>query len=126
MTCRQWRELDLPMVWDLFDREDRQDPEDAVLRLDAYVPDGVYKVTDGHGPAVDGVTVRDGSFVAEPTADACYEATARGYSTKLARAAGGRPLNDAEIAHRVAIDHVYIERLRFSKTDGVFRLSTRA
>ena len=122
MTLREWEKLKLPMEWCIFRSFRDGNIDESLLDLRAGAPDGVYPVTDDHGPRVAGVTVEDGLFVPVPTALACYEASARGYVAKLQTALGNAPPTDADIRKRVHINHCCIEMLRFDTRAGIFHL----
>ena len=93
-TIGTWRERDLTMRWAIYDNETWQDyaagsydtREESIaayrniklnLKAPEGAPDGLYNVVNysvwGVGEA-SGAEIRDGYFVPEPTARACFEA----------------------------------------------------
>ena len=133
MTIGEWRELDLPMEWAIFDKEhelehDKKTPKFAPtkyhygqynkwflqrkLDLRAHVPDGTYSVrypSMNKDMQTDGIVVKNGEFVPEPTA------TAIG---KMMR----EHFYGIKLSMKDKIDHRYIERMDYDAKSGMFIL----
>ena len=118
MTYDDWLKLDLPMRWSIY-RSDRERAGFSSWDLDlrTSAPDGEHPVVYGAGgrkhEPVRGIRVVDGAFDPESTAEACYRAVCEGFY--------GMP---REHTNRPAIDHVFIESLRWDRDRGVFVLQT--
>ena len=126
MTAGDWNRLNLPMFWGAFLSYVQGNLEKCFLDLRTDAPDGVYKVADAFGPPVNGVTVKDGLSVPHPTAQACYEATARGWTSELRKRLGSPPMSDQEIAERTPIDHSIIATLSYDAEKNRFQLHTNS
>ena len=123
MTYAQWDALKLPMQWSMYTQFDENAVERSILDLSTNAPDGEYAVQDNTGPPVGGITVKNGEFVPEPTALACYEASARGHTIAIRAALGGEAPTDESIAARSPIDHCFIEELKFDPSTKTFILT---
>ena len=128
MTVKEWNELDLPMVWSIWDEEepDYDEYDNIELDLTTTAPDGTYDVEayagyhDDHfgyvrqHVRIRGVEVQGGRFVPGITARACYAAKALAYGYRPAAVAKGTP----------HLDHRYIEEMAYDPKERMFRLRT--
>ena len=83
MNRAEWRDLKLPMIWSIYDKESEDKVEALMdikgfshvlyerIELDLSAPegiaDGVYEVYHYKSPSFYGVTIKDGLFVPVPT-----------------------------------------------------------
>ena len=94
------------------------------LNLDAPVPDGIYRVREAHNftGLETGITVKDGKFVPETTAECLYKLMLHKYFDVVHLSLA--PEYDEKIAakHGYGIDHVFVQRLEWIADDEIFEV----
>ena len=134
MNIGEWGSGDRKMVWTIYapgwekayhdalpadatDEEDMREFNKVELDLTAPegTPDGTLTVVHASGKGVaEGVEVKDGQFVPDPTSAAAYAAVCRSYG-----------VDEAKIASdEIVIDHVFIERWEWNEDEQVLVLVT--
>ena len=94
MKVREWRKLNLPIEWGIFQCSDQEKDdlpyEDWDVNLDMSIPDGEYKVRDvlSDDILISGVTIKNGKFVPRPTSIAIYEAVRHNWANIVRDADG--------------------------------------